>query len=208
MTKKLLLGAIIGAAFLLSTMVIPFELVEAVADHLQITDADVKSNANKLIELEIETFGKIPKTGAFGYGILTSGGDSIIVATTHGGVLDSEVQKGNINSPAWHNHYVELGDGNPDCIDGTANPSGLYVADLSYESPGKVDVDRKEIEISKVPLGTQSTHFGLAPNAMSSFNVGTPGDTVVSFTLRPVGSSILGPAAVCVDNVSVFVIPP
>ena len=39
-----------------------------------------------------------------------------------------------------------------------SNPTGLHVADISYESPDKVDVEGKKIEISKVPLGSQSVH--------------------------------------------------
>jgi hypothetical protein len=209
MTRKLLLGIIVATAFGLSTLVIPFEAVEAVGNYLGIKDADISVKNNKLRSAEIETFGKIPKSGAFGYGVLTSNHPtSVIVATTHGGVLDSELQKGNIDSPIWHNHYVRLATGEALCDNDGTNPDGLYVADISYESPGNVDVDGKEIEISKVPFGNGiSTHFGLAPNAMTSFDVGEPENTVVSFTLRPAGSSILGPAVVCVDSVTAFTIP-
>ncbi|MCI0563062.1 MAG: hypothetical protein MN733_31680 [Nitrososphaera sp.] len=71
--------------------------------------------------------------GAFGSGILTSDGDAILVATTHGGVLDSEDQSFTMD-PIFHNHFVRLGEV-PDC------GSDPGVVDISWQSPGRVVID-------------------------------------------------------------------
>jgi hypothetical protein len=63
------------------------------------------------LEAFLITHGLIPENdegGGFGYGLLTAGGDSIIVTTTHAAVLDSEAQGGSANNPIWHNHFVQL----------------------------------------------------------------------------------------------------
>jgi len=211
MTFKKTLAISIAAIFALGLLAFPLGLAGAVSDYLGINASKSKINfgPTELDKSVIATFGNIPRGGqggAFGYGVLTSGGDSIIVTTTHSGVLDSALQKGDINSPVWHNHYVKLGN-DPSCIDSVTNPSGLSVADISYESPGKVDVDGKKAELKDIPTGSQSEHFGLAPNAVHTFNVGTTGNTLVSFTLSIVGSGPYGPGAVCVNNVSPVTLP-
>jgi hypothetical protein len=181
MTRKLYLGIIVAAAFGISIFFAPLGIVDATGDPLDIKKAKVSTKNNNLKEAIIETFGHIPKNGvAIGYGVITDDFPaSIIVSTMHPGVLDSELQKGNINSPVWHNHYVALNAASVDCA------SGIEVADISYESPGKVDVEGKKIELRNIQTGPQNFHFGLAPNSLHSLTVGAPSGSVVSFELLP-----------------------
>jgi len=204
MTKKLLLGITIAAVFGVSIFFAPLGIVEAMGDYLDIKKAKVSSNDSKLKEAVIETFGKIPTKGAaLGYAVGTTEfdpatGGTLIVATTHPGVLDSEDQKGNINSPAWHTHYVEVG--------AVAACGGVGVLDISHESPGKVSVDGKKIKIRDVPTGTIDTHFGLGPNSLNQFTTGDPIQAVASFELLPIFGAD-GLEAVCVNVVELFGIP-
>jgi hypothetical protein len=203
MTKKLLLGITLAVSFAVLFFA-PLGIADAMGDFLDIKKAKVSANDNKLKEAVIETFGKIPTKGAaIGYAVGTtefdpSTGGTLIVATTHPGVLDSEEQKGNINSPAWHNHYVEVG-GVAACA------SEVGVLDISHESPGKVSVDGKKIKIRDVPTGTIDTHFGLAPNSLNQFTTGDPIQAVASFELIPMFGAE-GLEAVCVNVVELFAI--
>jgi hypothetical protein len=43
---------------------------------------------------------------AFGYGLMTQGGNGIIVSTTYKGVLDSATQGGDGFNPIFHNHFI------------------------------------------------------------------------------------------------------
>lgn len=207
MNSKTILGVSVAAVFAVSLLT-----TSAFAGGLGFLDVDdfsVKSSDTKLKKAVIETFGKIPKKGEggpFGYGVVTDNHpSSIIVATTHPGVLDSELQYGKINSPRWHNHYVQLATGAGPCTEAGVNPDGIYVANISYESPGKVLVHRDKISIWNVPAGgVQDFRLGLAPNVATSLDVGIPQNAVVSFTLSLEGSGPYGPEFVCVDNVQVF----
>lgn len=204
MTRKLFLGISLAASFVILFFA-PLGIAEAVEDFLDIKKAKVSANDDKLKEAVIETFGKIPTKGAaIGYAVGTTEfspdtGGTLIVATTHPGVLDSEEQKGNINSPAWHNHYVEVG-GVASCA------SGVGVLDISHESPGKVSIDGKKIKIRDVPTGTIDTHFGLAPNSLNQFTTGDPVQAVASFELVPMFGAG-GLEAVCVNVIELFAIP-
>jgi len=196
MTKtKTILGLSLAVVFAVSMLGGAYA-----SGHLIIEKASVDATATEIKKAKIDTTGKIPKKGAaLGYGILTTGGD-IIVATTHPGVLDSETQKGDLMSPKWHNHYATVGDTVSGC------PSGVQVLNLSYESPGKVKVKGDKIEIKDVPLGTIVTHFGLAPNSLTSFTTGTYDDAVASFGLSTL-SDATGLTAVCVDGLASFPTP-
>ncbi len=102
------------------------------------------------------TNGNIPKDGtggAFGYGTITT--DSIIVTTTHKGVLDSELQS-NANDPVFHNHYVHLGSDATHC---GSNPA---VTTITFDSPGKVAVGGTAVALKDLPKSseglTQNSH--------------------------------------------------
>ena len=93
MKSKTFVVATLAAAFVASVLAVP--LACAVGSFLAIKTATVQPETNDL-EAKLVTHGLIPKDGsggAFGYGILTSAGlGGIMVATTHGGVLDSALQ--------------------------------------------------------------------------------------------------------------------
>ena len=202
LSKKVLtisLAAIFGVAMIASPIA-----VDAMGSFLDIKSASVDADTDELNKAVIKTFGHIPKNNAaIGYAVGTTNfdpvtGGTLIVATTHPGVLDSEDQKGDIMSPKWHNHYVEVG--------AVEACDGVGVLDISYESPGKVKVKGKKIELKDVPLGDVDTHFGLAPNALNDFSTGETIPVVGSFQLRPL-TGAGGLEAVCVDNVNLFAIP-
>ena len=202
MNSKTILGISIAAVFAVS--ILTTSAYAGGLGFLDIKKASVDSNDNKLKKAIIETFGKIPKKGAaLGYAVGTTEfdpatGGTLIVATMHPGVLDSVRQKGDIMSPAWHTHYVEVG--------AVAACGGVGVTDISYESPGKLVISGKKLTIKNVPTGTIDTHFGLAPNSLNEFTTGDPVQVVASFTLRPVFGAN-GLEAVCVDDVNLFPIP-
>lgn len=90
--------------------------------------------------------------GAFGYGVLSVGGFSIlgnysrnasIVTHTHGGILDSEDQS-SIDDPVWHNHFVTLGN-----VEQCGE--NLGVVDITWQSPGEVRIDNNNATISQIP---------------------------------------------------------
>jgi len=208
LSKKMLtvsLAAIFGFAMIAA----PIGVADAISSFLDVKKATIDSDSTELHKAVIKTFGKIPKNNAaigFAVGMTEfnpSTGGTLVVATTHPGVLDSEDQKGDIMSPKWHNHYVKVG-AQAVCVD-PENPdnSGVGVLDISYESPGKVNVSGKKITLKDIPLGDVNTHFGLAPNALNDFSTGETIPVVGSFELRPIFGSG-GLEAVCVDNVSLF----
>jgi len=193
MKPKKYVAASLVAAFVAS--VLAFPLAGAVGDFLAIKIATTQSETNEL-EAELVTHGLIPKDGsggAFGYGILTGAGlDGIIVATTHGGVLDSAIQK-NANDPVWHNHFVKLA--SQDACGG-----GPGVVDITFESPGKVNVNGNSIQLRDMP----STFTGT--NALTglptTITPGTNVQNVVSFQLSPVFDSNHNLQAVCVIDIA------
>ena len=193
MKPKKYVAASLVAAFVAS--VLAFPLAGAVGDFLAIKIATTQSKTNEL-EAKLVTHGLIPKDGsggAFGYGILTSAGlDGIIVATTHGGVLDSAVQT-NADDPVWHNHFVKL-------ASQAACNGGPGVVDITFESPGKVNVNGNSIQLRDIP----STFTGT--NALTGLSTTiTPGTSVqnaVSFQLSPVFDSNHNLQAVCVIDIA------
>ena len=191
--SKTFVVASLVAAFVASALALP--LAAAVGDFLTIKIATTQSVTDKL-EAKLITHGLIPKDGsggAFGYGILTSAGlDGIIVATTHGGVLDSAIQK-NANDPVWHNHFVKLASQG-------ACGGGPGVVDITFESPGKVNVNGNSIQLRDIP----STFTGT--NALTglptTITPGTNVQNVVSFQLSPVFDSNHNLQAVCVIDIA------
>ena len=165
-----------------------------------ITSASITSTDSTL-GARIQTASKIAKNGndgAFGYGVLTSG-DSLMVSTTHQGVLDSSSQAGDANSPVWHNHYVQLAGAGSYCAENTAlGGARLEVAALTFESPGKVKVNQDVIALLNMPATFDGTN-ALTGNPIT-LSPGTTADTVVSFTLSPLfdGATL---THVCVENV-------
>lgn len=155
------------------------------ASFLDIRSAIVHTTSDKVDRANMATKETIPtdgNSGAFGYGIAT--GDSIIVTTTHKGVLDSAAQNGNPNNPIFHNHYVHLGNDAQHC------GSSPVVTAITFAKTGDVTVANSGIILKNLP----KTSDGLSQNN----NVGP----VVSFTLRVVHDG--NNSFVCVDNIQQF----
>ena len=164
------------------------------------------------LDATINTASKINKggqDGVFGYGILTTTpfggiGDSLMVATTHKGVLDSEKQGGDQFSPVWHNHYVQLKPAGAYCAAKVVQGvPALEIDKLSFESPGKVKVHHQNIlDLEDMPSVLDGT------DALSSdptiFSPKTVARLAVEFTLNPVndaGETTLEFTHVCVENI-------
>ena len=186
---------LIAVAFIGAFSLAPV-LATAVEDFLNIDRALINvDNRDKEISALLTSESKIPKDGgkAFGYGILTHTGlDGVIVTTTHAGVKDSKLQK-DASDPIFHNHYVKLETG----LSGLCN--GPEVADLTFESPGRVSVLQRFVAMRDLPFsfsGTSAkTHDPLI------INPGGNVDDVVSFTLEPKFDGSGNLRAVCVNNI-------
>ena len=135
---------------------------------------------------------------AHGTGALTDG--TLIVTTTHAGVLDSETQGGDANNPIPHNHYVNLigtvdnPDFDGDCSDQGAN---ARVGSLSFESPGVAMWQMNMYKIWEVPKASPpGLYHNALTNTQQDFELGSlaaAGYQTVSFSL-----SLGGPGEVCV----------
>lgn len=131
--------------------------------------------------------------GAFGYGILTEDGDAILVATTHAGVLDSEEQN-YILDPTWHNHFVRLGDDVAECGEDQG------VVDITWQSPGEVEINDNIASISGVPTDEFEGWDSITGEELS-MTLGQDVSNVVSFKLDPVFDEEDGLQAVCVTDI-------
>jgi hypothetical protein len=176
-------------------------LATVVEDFLTLDRAVVRVDEEEEEEEEIWAFlgtdGSIPKDGsggAFGYGILTEAGlDGVIVTTTHAGVRDSEVQD-DASDPVFHNHYVELATG----LSGLCE--GPEVADLTFESPGDVNVLQRLVLIDNLPFSLSGT--SALTNESLTITPGGNVEDVVSFTLEPKFDNEGNLAAVCVNDIT------
>ena len=152
---------------------------------LTATDFTAELNAMGLMPLHGES-------GAVGYGIITGKGtDEVVISTTHGGVLDSEMQK-DASDPVWHNHIVRLGEVSL-CGE---NPG---VIDITFESPGDIAVKNSGLVMAKVPAEFNGTHS--LTNKKIIFAPGTDIQKVVQFRLEPKFSEPNKLQAVCVTNI-------
>jgi hypothetical protein len=129
--------------------------------------------------------------GAFGYGILTDDGDSILVTHTHPGVLDSEDQRF-IEDPIWHNHFVKLGD-----VEQCGEDQG--VIDVTWQSPGVVTIDDNTARISGVPTDEFEGWDSITGEPLS-MTLGEDVSDAVSFKSDPVFGED-GLEAVCVTDI-------
>lgn len=190
----------LAAAALVAAMVLAPALASAVSS---ITSAKIEPDKTGL-EAKIGTASNIAtdgSDGAFGYGVLNLGGDSLVVATTHAGVLDSAAQSA-ASDPIWHNHYVQLAGADDYCAPPNTVPDGarLEVAALTFESPGEVSVSGANIKMEDLPGTFTGTNPLDAFNAIT-MSPGTTADTVVSFTLSIPATEDFH---VCVENISPF----
>ena len=130
--------------------------------------------------------------GAFGYGILTDDGDAILVAHTHAGVLDSEEQRF-IEDPIWHTHLVRLED-----VEQCGEDQG--VIDITWQSPGQVEINDEIARISGVPTTDEFEGRDSITGGQLSMTLGEAVSDVVSFRLDPVFDGD-GLEAVCVTDI-------
>jgi len=122
MTKKILLGVSLAALFAIS--VIFAQNVAAIddkPDYLKIKNTSVTyltDESGTFLKAEIDTEGKIKETGAYGYGLLTDGGNNVLALTTHMCASDSPYQ-GNASDKKC------------------PNPIGLLDEDFTRDNDGK-----------------------------------------------------------------------
>jgi hypothetical protein len=193
--KSAVLMSMLIISSLAASVLISTSVVNAIRNYLQIDNAVIQTDGS--LSAKLKTHGIIPTNGqggAFGYGIITKEGlNAVIITTTHAGVKDSELQK-NKNDPVWHNHFVKL-DKHVSGLCGN-NPE---VVDITFQSPGNVDIQDSKAILSDIPKkfsGTDAlTHdkLTLAP--------GNDVQNVVSFKLDPKFQDG-NVKAVCVENIT------
>ncbi len=190
-----MLGLLVVAGFIGTTVAAP-ALAQALETFLIIEKAEVSANGE--LEATLTTEGAIPTDGdegAFGYGILTNDGDTILVATTHAGVLDSEEQN-YILDPTWHTHLVRLGE-----VAECGEDQG--VIDITWQSPGGVEINNDNIaSISGVPTTDEFQRWHSITGEDLSMTLGEDVSNVVSFRLDPVFDEQAGLQAVCVTDIT------
>ncbi|HEX6253744.1 MAG TPA: hypothetical protein VFZ55_05950 [Nitrososphaera sp.] len=194
MNDKIMLGLLVVAGFIGTTVAAPV-LATTLENFLIIERARVTVDDDEL-SARLTTEGVIPtdgSEGAFGYGILTTDGDAILVATTHAGVLDSEDQN-YILDPAWHNHFVTLDEGVAECGE---DPG---VVDITWQSPGEVRINDNRARISDVPTDEFEGWHSITGDL--SMTLGEDVSNVVSFKLDPVFEEEGILRTVCVTDIT------
>ena len=118
--------------------------------------------------------------GAFGYGILTGeeGGDTMLVAHTHRGVLDSEDQRF-IADPTWHTHLLRLGDAD-ECEE-----EDQGIVDITWQSPGEVTISNDMARISDIPTDEFEGWDSITGEPLT-MTLGEDVSKVISFKIDPV----------------------
>jgi hypothetical protein len=199
-------GVLIVAGFIGTIFYIPPVFAPTAESFLTIERAKVSIGDNDddlTARLTIEGL-LIPTNGtggAFGYGILTDDGDSILVTHTHPGVLDSEDQRF-IEDPIWHNHFVKIGD-----VEQCGEDQGII--DITWQSPGAVRInddttrisgsDDNTARISGIPTDEFEGWDSITGEPLS-MRLGEDVSDVVSFKLDPVFGED-GLEAVCVTDI-------
>jgi hypothetical protein len=193
--EGLALGLLVIAGFIGTLFASPV-LATVAESFLVIERARVAVEDNEL-EARLITEGLLIPTdgseGAFGYGILTDDGDAILVSTTHAGVLDSEEQN-YILDPTWHNHFVRLGDDVAECGEDQG------VVDITWQSPGQVEINDNRARISDVPTDEFQGWHSITGEDLS-MTLGQDVSNVVSFRLDSVFDEQAGLQAICVTDI-------
>jgi len=193
------LGLIVVAAvgFLVIVLDIHTVFGFAAESYLTIERSVISTDDDDELTAELDVEGvQIPTNGthgAFGYGIITDDGDdTILVAHTHSGLLDSESQRF-IEDPTWHNHFVKLGD-----VEQCGKDQGIV--DITWQSPGEVGIDDNIVTISNVPTGEFEGRHSSVTGESLSVTLGEAVSDVISFKLDPVFGDD-GLEAVCVSHI-------
>jgi len=155
---------------------------------LKEVEAEWKGKADKkTLEVEIKTNQNIPtdgKSGAFGYAVLTDGGNNVLVLTTHMPIDDSSHED---PSTGFHAHVLDLKKPTAAC------PGANFEVDLensgkntAFDANYKWKVDDDEISVKHVPAK----------------DLGDAGvESVASFTLKPILDANKKPTNLCVTVV-------
>lgn len=231
MTKKLLLGVLIGA--ILIAAILPVSAKIAGMDTITL----LSNTGNKIIvdddEIEKAKFklaGNVNTGNVFGgYGALS--GNSLLVVTSHPGFYDSETQNAPsagqtavpISSTAavcntgsgvcqkiWHTHLANLANDalaiqycEANAVLGGGDASKLRVESLTFEEPSeKVRVKANKIIVKEVEGDDDFTNSLTAQE--KEFLLGSYAGALVSFNLFP-GS--ISPVVVCVENIQPVTVP-
>jgi hypothetical protein len=197
MNDKILFPGLVAASLVAAFTLAP--LLAYSTTFLDVNQSNVFFKPSGSMAATFATAANIPKnglSGAFGYGVVTSDGDSLAVMTTHAGVYDSILQK-NAADPRWHNHMVKLVDGSGDgCAANTAlGGARLKVGEISFQSPGGTTVVGPNAGFSNIPAKLTGID-SLTGNA-ATFSRGSDVVAGGSFELR-----VAAPGVICVENVS------
>jgi hypothetical protein len=145
------------------------------AGYLSLKEVEVEWEAKadkKLLEVEIKTDKDIPmdgKSGAFGYAVLTDGGNNVLVLVTHLPIDDSTHEA---TPSGFHTHVLDLKNPTEVC------PGANFEVDLensgkntAFDADYKWKIDNNKASIENVPVA----------------DLGDAGvESVVSFTLKPI----------------------
>jgi hypothetical protein len=130
--------------------------------------------------------------GALGYGVRIDGGDTILVAHTHSGFLDSEDQRF-IEDAGWHTHLIRLGD-----VEQCEEHKGIV--DITWQSPGEVGINDDTATISGVPTDEFKGWDSITGEPLS-ITLGEDVDQAISFKTDPVFGEDNGLEAICVTDI-------
>ena len=160
-------------------------VLAATPGHLSIKDVEAEWEGRaKELKLEIETTAAIPmdgKSGAFGYGALTDGGNNVLVLTSHLPIDDSSHEQA---ASGFHVHVLDLKAPGSDCSGADfevdlENSAKNTAFDASY--PWSIKGNKLEVE--KIPAA----------------DLGDAGvEHVVSFTIKPLLDAQQKPTHLCV----------
>ncbi len=178
--KRLLLSSAAALVFSATT-------AEAANDYLKIkkTEVEVESKGKKKkLEVEIKTGQAIPmdgKSGAFGYAVLTDGGNNVLVMVTHLPIDDSSYEH---KSSGFHTHVLDLKAPTDACkgasFEVDVASSGKNKA---FDSDYKWKVKGDKISVKDVPVA----------------DLGDAGvEAVAAFTLKPILGADKKPTNLCV----------
>ncbi|MDO9268690.1 MAG: hypothetical protein Q7T96_06215 [Methylobacter sp.] len=168
-SKTSLLASAIGLTFACGIV------VAETAGYLSLKEVEVEWEGKadkKTLEVEIKTNQDIPvdgKSGAFGYAVLTDGGNNVLVLTTHLPIDDSSHEA---TPSGFHAHVLDLKTPTEAC------PGANFEVDLensgkntAFDANYKWKIDDTKISVEKVPVS----------------DLGDAGvESVVSFTLKPI----------------------
>ena len=196
MNERPALGLLIVAGFIGTIFDIAPVFASTAESFLTIERADVLTDEDdeELTTTVIVEGLQIPINGtggAFGYGILTDDGDTILVTHTHPGVMDSEAQRF-IEDPVWHNHFVKLDD-----VEQCGEDQG--VINITWQSPGVVTIDDNAARINHVPTDEFEGWHSITGEPLSMM-LGDDVSDVISFKLDPVFGEE-GLEAVCLTDI-------